>query len=370
MTESTFEHEVLQADKPVLVDFWAEWCGPCHAVAPILDQIVEERAGEIKLVKVNIDEEPEIVERYGIAVDPDDGPLQGRRAAPPPRSARQPKTALEAQLGLVGRGDERLFGLGSASSSSGFGSGDTARLVGSSTSFSTRMPCVKTISAAQPAAGREQGEADQRQDQRSAADRAVDVVAVPGSGGDRERSPSRPASRSGGYVAGAPERRSRPMSSQSAKPGDRRRNRERRARRRAASHQAVAVLCSLTSEPRTAPPSPSRTCKRRSSSSVSGGWNGCPGRPRRSFIGLPPGVDSVQQRPVTRERRFGNLDQAIGVVPVYELAGTRRRARGRARSGERSTRHPGFVGRRRRSARRARRASPVRPRAGRLRSRT
>jgi thiol-disulfide isomerase/thioredoxin len=65
VTESTFEHEVLQADKPVLVDFWAEWCGPCHAVAPILDRIVEERHGEIKLVKVNIDEEPEIAERYG-----------------------------------------------------------------------------------------------------------------------------------------------------------------------------------------------------------------------------------------------------------------------------------------------------------------
>ena len=70
VTESTFEHEVLQADKPVLVDFWAEWCGPCHAVAPILDRIVEERHGELRLVKVNIDEEPEIAERYGIASIP------------------------------------------------------------------------------------------------------------------------------------------------------------------------------------------------------------------------------------------------------------------------------------------------------------
>ena len=52
---------------------------------------------------------------------------------------------------------------------------------------------------------------------------------------------------------------------------------------------------------------------------VSGGWNGCPGRPRKRFIGLPPGVDSVQQRPVTPERRFGNLDQAVVVRVVDEL---------------------------------------------------
>ena len=53
----TFDAEVLRSDKPVIVDFWAEWCGPCHAVAPVLDRIVEEHAGEVKLVKVNIDEQ-------------------------------------------------------------------------------------------------------------------------------------------------------------------------------------------------------------------------------------------------------------------------------------------------------------------------
>ena len=76
----TFEQEVLQSDKPVIVDFWAEWCGPCHAVAPVLDRIVEERGGELKLVKVNIDEEQELAQRYGDRVDPDDDALPGRRA--------------------------------------------------------------------------------------------------------------------------------------------------------------------------------------------------------------------------------------------------------------------------------------------------
>ena len=66
----TFEQEVLNSETPVLVDFWAEWCGPCHAVAPVLDRIVEEQAGALKLVKVNIDEERELAERFGIASIP------------------------------------------------------------------------------------------------------------------------------------------------------------------------------------------------------------------------------------------------------------------------------------------------------------
>jgi thioredoxin 1 len=66
VTEDTFQQEVLSSETPVLVDFWAEWCQPCHMVAPILDKIVEERNGTIKLVKINIDEQPALAQRYGI----------------------------------------------------------------------------------------------------------------------------------------------------------------------------------------------------------------------------------------------------------------------------------------------------------------
>ena len=99
VTEQSFEEEVLQSDKPVIVDFWAEWCGPCHAVAPILDRIVEERQGELKLVKVNIDEEPEIAERYGIASIPTMVLFKKGEPAAAAIGA-QPKGSIETQLGL------------------------------------------------------------------------------------------------------------------------------------------------------------------------------------------------------------------------------------------------------------------------------
>ena len=98
--EDTFAQEVLQSDKPVIVDFWAEWCGPCHAVAPVLDRIVEERAGEVKLVKVNIDEERELAERYGIVSIPTMVLFRdGEQAAV--AIGAQPKGALERSLGLA-----------------------------------------------------------------------------------------------------------------------------------------------------------------------------------------------------------------------------------------------------------------------------
>jgi thioredoxin 1 len=100
VTESTFDQEVLQSETPVLVDFWAEWCGPCHAVAPVLDKIAAEREGELKLVKVNIDEEQGIAQRYGIASIPTMVLFKNGEPAAAAIGA-QPKGSLERQLGLV-----------------------------------------------------------------------------------------------------------------------------------------------------------------------------------------------------------------------------------------------------------------------------
>jgi thioredoxin 1 len=100
VTTETFETEVLKSDTPVLVDFWAEWCGPCHAVAPVLDRIAEERNGELKLVKVNIDEERELSERYGIASIPTMVLFKSGEPAAAVIGA-QPKSAIERSLGLT-----------------------------------------------------------------------------------------------------------------------------------------------------------------------------------------------------------------------------------------------------------------------------
>jgi thioredoxin 1 len=100
VTEQSFDEEVLQSDKPVLVDFWAEWCGPCHAVAPVLDRIVEDRNGDIKLVKVNIDEQPALSLRYGVQSIPTIILFKDGEPAAAAIGA-QPKPALERALGLA-----------------------------------------------------------------------------------------------------------------------------------------------------------------------------------------------------------------------------------------------------------------------------
>ena len=66
ITNENFEQEVLKSDIPVLVDFWAVWCGPCQMVGPILSEIAEENEGKIKVGKVNVDEQPELARQFGI----------------------------------------------------------------------------------------------------------------------------------------------------------------------------------------------------------------------------------------------------------------------------------------------------------------
>ena len=100
VTETSFEQEVLGSDKPVIVDFWAEWCGPCHAVSPVLDKIADERASDLKLVKVNIDEEPALAQKYGIVSIPTIILFRGGEPAAAAIGA-QPKTAIEKSLGLT-----------------------------------------------------------------------------------------------------------------------------------------------------------------------------------------------------------------------------------------------------------------------------
>lgn len=70
VTDASFEPDVLKADVPVLVDYWAEWCGPCRAIAPVLDEVAKDYEGRIKVTKMNVDDNPEVPRKYNIRAIP------------------------------------------------------------------------------------------------------------------------------------------------------------------------------------------------------------------------------------------------------------------------------------------------------------
>ena len=97
VTDASFQADVLDSEKTVLVDFWAEWCGPCRMVAPILDQISAEHGDKIEIVKLNVDENPQIAAKYQITSIPAMKVYQKGEVVKTVIGAK-PKPALEADL--------------------------------------------------------------------------------------------------------------------------------------------------------------------------------------------------------------------------------------------------------------------------------
>ncbi|MBY8888147.1 thioredoxin [Streptomyces sp. PTM05] len=97
VTDATFEEDVLKSDKPVLVDFWADWCGPCRQIAPSLEAIAAEHGEKLEIVKINIDQNPETAAKYGVLSIPMLNVYKGGDVVKTIVGAK-PKAALERDL--------------------------------------------------------------------------------------------------------------------------------------------------------------------------------------------------------------------------------------------------------------------------------
>jgi thioredoxin 1 len=97
VTDATFEAEVLNSTKPVIVDYWAEWCGPCRMVAPVLEEIANEHGDKLEVVKLNIDENPAVAQRYQIMAIPTMNVFSGGQVVKQIVGAK-PKSALLREL--------------------------------------------------------------------------------------------------------------------------------------------------------------------------------------------------------------------------------------------------------------------------------